>query len=207
SFLVADFNDDGNLDLAADIDGARVDVLLGTGVGTFAPVQTYLITAHEIGFGGGQIATAKLTNSGKLDLVVATGYGGTAVILKGNGDGTFQSPIIYPLPEYNDASLMLADVNGDGQIDIVTGTSGGSLNVDPNYMTVLLNRGNADFGAPPPLFSVIAAGYNNADPTNPVGVELTDLTGNGKLDLITTNFTLPVEPLTTGQVPMPPGIT
>src|SRR5207249_2330382 len=74
------------------------------------------------------------------------------------------------------------------------------------YMTVLLNRGNADFGAPPPLFSVIAAGYNNADPTNPVGVELADLTGNGKLDLITTNFTLPVEPLTTGQVPVPPGI-
>jgi hypothetical protein len=206
SFLVADFNDDGNLDIAADIDGARIDVLLGTGTGNFALTPPYLITAHEIGFGGGQIATAKLTNSGKLDLVIATGYGGTAVILKGNGDGIFQSPIIYPLPEYNDASLILADVNGDGQIDIVTGSQGGSLNGDPNYLTVLLNRGNGNFGALPPLFSVIAAGYNNADPTNPVGVELADLTGNGKLDVITTNFTLPAEPLTNGQVPTPPTI-
>src|SRR6266404_711688 len=49
SFVVGDFNGDGKLDFAADIDGARMDVLLGTGTGAFNPalVPTYIFTANQ----------------------------------------------------------------------------------------------------------------------------------------------------------------
>ena len=60
SFVIGDFNEDGNLDIAAGEDGERVDVILGTGTGTFTPPVTYLNNEHQTGFGGGQLATAKL---------------------------------------------------------------------------------------------------------------------------------------------------
>jgi FG-GAP-like repeat len=206
SFTVADFNGDGNLDIAANIDGTRVDVLLGTGTGTFAPPVTYLINSHETGFGLGAIVAAKLTNRGKLDLVASTGYGGTLAILYGNGDGTFQTtPLTFPLPEADDQALVVADVNSDGQPDIVVGTAEGKLTGDLNYLTVLLNKGNGDFGAPPALFSVKSP-LNQGTATNAVGVTLASLTGNGKLDLVVTDWDLPIEPLANGQLPPLPTI-
>ncbi|PYL16782.1 MAG: hypothetical protein DME30_08565, partial [Verrucomicrobia bacterium] len=103
SFTVGDFNEDGNLDIAANVNGARVDVLLGTGLGTFVPASTptYIINQHQGGHGLGEIVSEKLSSSGHLDLVVGTGYGATLAILRGNGDGTFQTPTIYPLAQYD----------------------------------------------------------------------------------------------------------
>ena len=204
SFVIGDFNEDGNLDIAAAEDGERVDVLLGTGTGAFAPPVTYLNNQHQTGSGGGQIATAKLSNSGHLDLVVGTGYGTTLGILRGNGDGTFQSPVVYPLPQYDDEGLLIADVNSDGKPDIVIGTQGGR-GLTPNYLTILLNKGNGDFGAPPLLFSVKSP-LNQATATNAVGVTLADLTGNGKLDLVVTDWDVPIEPLANGDLPPLPTI-
>jgi len=202
AFVIGDFNGDGNLDIAADADGARVEVLLGTGTGTFVPTASYLINQHQGGNGGGEIQAARLSHNGNLDLVVGTGYGATLAILRGNGDGTFQSPTIYPLPQDDDEGLIVADLNGDGSPDIVVGTATFGIQ---KYLTVLLNNGNADFGEPPPLFPVVAR-YDSptVTPTNAVGVVLADLTGSGKLDLITTDWNEPIEPLANGQMPALP---
>src|SRR5207245_5599763 len=118
------------------------------------------------------------------------------------GDGTFQSPTIYPLPQDDDEGLIIADVNNDGSPDIVIGTATFGIQ---KYLTVLLNNGNADFGEPPPLFPVVAR-YDSptVSPTNAVGVVLADLTGSGKLDLITTDWNEPIEPLANGQMPALP---
>jgi FG-GAP-like repeat len=163
-----------------------------------------LINDHHSGNGGGQIVAANLTNSGHVDLVVGTGWGTTLAILRGNGDGTFQSPVTYPLPQYDDEGLIVTDVNKDGQPDIVVGTNGGR-GLDLNFLTVLLNKGNGDFGPPPPLFSVKSS-LNQGTTTNAVGVTLADLTGNNKLDLIVTDWDVPIEPLANGQMPPLPTI-
>jgi hypothetical protein len=204
SCTTGDFNEDGNLDIAAAEDGERIDVLLGTGTGTFLRPVTYVNNAHQTGFGGGQIAAASLTNNKHIDLVVNTGYGTTLGIFRGNGDGTFQSPVVYPLRQYDDEGLVIADVNRDGLPDIVTGTQGGRGN-NPNFLTVLVNKGNGDFGTPPPLFSVKSP-ENQGTATNAVGVTLADLTRNGKLDLVVTDWDLPIEPLANGQLPPLPTV-
>src|SRR5205823_1886892 len=51
AFTVGDFNEDGNLDIAAAEDGERIDVLLGTGTGSFVGPTTYLNDQHQTGFG------------------------------------------------------------------------------------------------------------------------------------------------------------
>ena len=198
SFAIGDFNNDGNLDIAADANGARVEILLGSGTGVFVPTGSYLINQLQGGNGDGQIAAEKLSNSGNVDLVVGTGFGATLVILRGNGDGTFQ-PTIYPLAQDDDEGLIVADVNGDDSPDIVVGTG---IFGTQKYLTVLLNKGNGDFGGPPPLFPIASDVSNNAaTATNAVGVVLTDLTGNGKLDLVVSDWNEPIEPATNGQMP------
>ncbi len=204
SFAVGDFNDDGNLDVAMNIDGARVDVLLGTGTGVFASTGTIQIDQHQAGGNGlGEIVAARLSPNGHVDLVVGTGYGATLVILRGNGDGTFQSPEIYPLPQNDDEGLVVGDLNNDGSLDIAIGTDGAFT--ENSYLTVLLNDGNGVFGPPPPLFAV--KNIPGDEPaTNAVGVTLADLTNNGKLDLIVTTWNTPIEPATNGQMPPLPSL-
>jgi hypothetical protein len=207
SVAVGDFNGDGNLDIVAGEDGERVDVLLGTGTGAFAPPVTYVNRQHQTGSGGGQVAVAQLSDSGHLDIVVNSGYGTTLGIFRGNGDGTFQTtPVVYPLPQYDQEGILLMDVNNDGKPDIVVGTNGGH-GYAPNYLTTLLNKGNGDFGPAPAQFSIVSPADNSAvNPTNAIGVTLADLTGNGKLDLVITDWDRPIETLANGQVPMPPSV-
>src|SRR5438067_1403304 len=80
SFTIGDFNNDGNLDIAADANGARVEILLGTGTGLFVPTASYVINQYQGGNGLGQITAEKLSDNGNVDLVVGTGYGATLVI-------------------------------------------------------------------------------------------------------------------------------
>lgn len=105
----ADFNGDGNPDLAIVNNGA-IGISLGNGDGTFQSQVMY-------GAGESSVAVADINHDGKLDLV-ATGTG--VEVLLGNGDGTFQPPITSPAG--NGVLATLADFNGDGLLDVVTVT-------------------------------------------------------------------------------------
>jgi hypothetical protein len=203
---VGDFNKDGNLDLAVDSGATRVDILLGSGTGVFvpAPIPTYLFNENQTGFGGGDIAAADLRGTGNLDLVISTGYGATGVILNGNGDGTFQTPVIYPLPEFDDATLALIDTNHDGKIDIVFGTEGGNFAQDGNFLTVMLNK-NGGFDPPPSQF-IVTSPADQALAENPIGIALGDLNGDGKLDLVVTLWGGTFGPIIDGKIPNPPHV-
>lgn len=203
SVAAADFDGDGNLDAALDVNGERVDVLLGTGAGAFRPaaVPTYVIRDGQMGYGGGSMRAADLDADGAPDLVVTTGYGATLVTLLGHGDGTFATPVIYPLPSPDDDALTIGDFDGNGSTDVVVATGGWQ---GRNYLTLLLNDGAGAFPLPQ-QFPVVAP-YNKATQTNAIGVTLGDLDRDGKPDLVVTEWDLPVEPAANRQVPSPPRI-
>ena len=83
---IGDFNRDGKLDLAvAEQFGniSQVEILLGTGTGAFSSGTVYAVDSFPL-----SVAVADFRGNGKLDLAVASLYGGTEEFL-GNGDGAF----------------------------------------------------------------------------------------------------------------------
>lgn len=66
------------------------------------------------------IASADLDKDGVLDMVIGLyGTGMEAIeVLLGNGDGTFRKGATYQLP-YSGFNYLLADVNGDGNLDLL----------------------------------------------------------------------------------------
>ncbi|HLW74105.1 MAG TPA: FG-GAP-like repeat-containing protein [Gammaproteobacteria bacterium] len=177
---VADFNGDGKLDLLVSnsIDGT-LSVLLGNGDGTFQAPTTIRVNAHV------RVATLQMAvvgdirNDGKLDVVttVTNATSSAVVYLPGNGDGTFGAPqfIAAGLETHY---LQLADVNGDGNLDLVTGSfAEGTLNV-------LFGRGDGKFDAP---VSYPAPGISSASALQAYAVG--DLNGDGKPEIVAVNPT------------------
>jgi hypothetical protein len=100
NIVMGDFNGDGIPD-AVVVGNSGVWLFTGKGSGVFNPavLVTPLPTIE-----GGYVAVADFNGDHKLDLVVTMPFGGMdsngngSVVLFGNGDGTFQSPLAIPVP-------------------------------------------------------------------------------------------------------------
>src|SRR6185369_13287921 len=90
------------------------------------------------------------------------GYGDTASVLLGNGDGTFQT---QQTTRTGGGAVTLGDVNADGKPDLATANA------------ILLGNGNGTFQAR----QAFAAGYWGSS-------TMGDVNGDGKLDLVGANF-------------------
>jgi len=113
----ADFNSDGNLDLALVNETTNnVTILLGNGNATFA-----LATGSPFAVGKFPvaIASADLNGDSHADLVVVNQADNTISVLLGNGDGTFNSAPNSPLATGQaPTAVTIADFNGDSLPDI-----------------------------------------------------------------------------------------
>ena len=134
---------------------------------------TVALSRSNISAGPGARAAvaADFNGDGKLDLAVCHDSGGnTILVLLGNGDGTFQAPVLYTSGT-DTTHLAVGDFNGDGKLDIVA-TNGGD-----NTVSILLGNGDGTFQA--------RTNYNTG--TFPIAVATGDFNGDGKLDVVVTN--------------------
>jgi hypothetical protein len=168
SVSAKDLNGDGNVDLVVSNWFANnqdfqsngvVGVLLGNGDGTFKPAVIY-------DSGGQQPSSIGITDAngdGKLDLVAANcasiGSGcnvgpSVAAVLLGNGDGTFQVPLIFDSGGTNALSIAAADVNRDGETDLLVANLCGSSGCgqDPHGLVGVLLNNAAD--TTPPIIAL-----------------------------------------------------
>jgi hypothetical protein len=129
--VIADLNGDGHLDVAAAESGmffgqSGAGVFLGNGDGTLQKRADY---------GGAEttpwsIAAGDFNDDGRIDLAI-TNWGELTTItssvslLLGNGDGSFQPQLSYPIGVVPQ-SLVTGDFNRDGRLDMASADYNGS---------------------------------------------------------------------------------
>jgi hypothetical protein len=157
-----------------DVDGdGKMDLAIGWWEGLCRPPVVRILVndgdfkltrraSYAVDFGLLSLRAADLDGDQVLDLVVAGSLEtfpakGTASVLRGRGNGTFVAPDAVGRAQH----AVTADVDGDGDLDIVSDSG-----------AVLLNQGNGAFVDGKDLPSI---GYR---------IEAGDLDGDGDLDLV-----------------------
>lgn len=179
----ADFNGDGNLDIAvAEQAGANgvIVILLGNGDGTFQAPVSYSTGATAIA----SLAVGDFNEDGAPDLAVANGAADSVSILLGNGDGTFRAAAVYASGGAFANSVAVGDFSGDGVPDLAVANGCASYNTavgcsGSGSVAVLLGNGDGTFQPPVPYGS----GGNSAN-----FVVVADFNGDGIADLAISNL-------------------
>jgi hypothetical protein len=180
SLVVGDFNADGKMDFALNLDGGPIAIYLGNGDGTFTAGQHINPT---IGGGStGNLVVADFNGDGVPDIAetvdesAAGGIGGNCFngfrncfvqIFSGHGDGTFAA-LPNLTPSTHAFSMVTADFNGDGKPDLAL------TSIVDGYLLVLLGNGDGTFVAAPHLLPN----------TQALGLAAADLNGDGNPDLV-----------------------
>jgi uncharacterized delta-60 repeat protein len=159
SVATGDFNGDGKIDAVAGNSGG-VTVFLNDGAGALGTGTDYGTGS----WGPRTVGTADLTGDGKIDIIVANDGGRTLSILPGNGDGTFQAPVLVPIAGDELQGFTVVDLDGDSDLDVV---------VVNDQVGVLLNNGG-----------VLAAPTFYGAGTGGLAVDTADFNGDGKADLV-----------------------
>jgi hypothetical protein len=176
-----DFNGDGKLDLAVynlaqgTVTTTFVSVLLGNGDGSFQSPVTYTSGLSIFSLGVGDF-----NGDGKLDIVLTDESAASPALyfLAGNGDGTFRTPQnVQTILEFDSISS-LADLNGDGKLDILLTNPHGIAYLPSTRL--LFGKGDGTF-QPVVNYSVGTSLSGNA--CNPAGA-VDALSADGSLDLV-----------------------
>lgn len=189
--VAADFNGDGNLDIAVTAASAsgsstEIDVFLGNGNGTFQSYVPYAVVPTVPGalIESLGIAAADFNRDGVVDLVVVNGNDNSMTVFLGNGNGTFGAGITTPIctncssdtpnGEYP-VAVAVGDFNRDGIPDIAT------ANDFDGTCTILLGNGSGGFTlqSQSPFFVG----------DNPTDILAFDTNGDGYVDLVFSNST------------------
>jgi hypothetical protein len=158
---LADLDGDGDLDVVT-AGGYALSVLLGQGDGTFGTRSDYLTG----GFSSSprrSVALADFNGDGHLDAAMNDGCCSLSLFL-GVGNGTFATRTAIATPSVAASDLAAADMNEDGDIDLVAPGS--------DSLRVLIGHGDGTFG---PMVSSRNDGFRCV---------VVDVNGDGHLDVI-----------------------
>jgi Bacterial Ig-like domain (group 3)/FG-GAP-like repeat len=174
----ADFDADGRLDVAVGFpDGHTVAVYYGNADGTFdAPVDLGGVFPWNLVIGD-------LDGDGKQDIVAGNlnpdyvdGEGSVSIYMNRGGRAFTHTKFSVDKPGHASVTqpVLLADVSGDGVLDLVTG------NVNGSWTTTAAGRGDGTFRTPTYQYTLVASG----DSLAPYDLAAADFNGDGVLELL-----------------------
>jgi hypothetical protein len=185
SVAAADFNGDGKLDLAVANfsygSGNTLSILLNT-TADRANTPTYATAVSvAVGLGPVVLAAGDFNGDGKPDLVVADQNSNAVSVLLNTTPSGATSPNFTSAATFNvgnsPLSVAVADINGDGKLDVVVANAG------DNTVSVLLNT--TPSGSMTPSF---VPGGTYVTGNGPFSVAVGDFNGDGKPDVAVVNF-------------------
>src|SRR5579864_5088118 len=187
-------NTGGHEDIAvANQTNSTVSILAGNGDGTFSAVPSSCAAPSPFcipipGVTVGTVTTAAtpsaialgdFNDDGNLDIAVTDTANSRVMILLGNGDGTFQTPVAYATGS-NPVALVAQDFDGDGQPDLAVVNQGDKTT--PSTVSILL--GNKTGGKQDGTF---AAKVDYPVGVDPAAITTADFNGDGSVDLAVAN--------------------
>ncbi len=192
--LALDVDGNGRLDIViADGRDGRVAAVLDIGTESQRTSQSETVENMEI-----LVELADVNGDGFDDRVTALPTYDMVSVALGLGNGEFATPISYrvgPLPK----TLVVADIDVDGDLDLITANRQGKANKDPelgapwslqNDVSILLNRGDGRFDDPialsmrPPNHADFHRSGRHVRALGITDLEVVDLDSEGWLDLV-----------------------
>jgi hypothetical protein len=166
--VAADFDEDGQLDLATANDDLQVaSFYAGTGAGLLAAPLSF---TGEGSMNATCAVAGDFDEDGHADLALAEFYNGGVRFLKGAGDGSFTQGDLHVTGQWTH-DVALADLDADGHLDVL------AANNQTVTATTLLGRGDGTFRTDP-VFPMPTAAHELA---------VADLDVDGQLDVVVTS--------------------
>jgi VCBS repeat-containing protein len=164
---IADFNLDGNLDIAvANPSSNTVSVLLGKGNGNFSAANNLGIANNPF-----SVAVGDFNGDEKPDFAVTRNNDGKVSVRLGDGAGGFSSAGDFTVGT-NPHQVVVGDFNSDNKLDLAV-ANWGSKNV-----SVLLGNGLGGF----------SAATNFGVGTNPTEIAVADFNSDSYSDIVVSNW-------------------